>query len=215
MLFAVGCERSSDSSLDSLSADMQDESEWFDDRPFGDNDPNLVLAVGDSVTEGSAITGLSYPTLVASFSGKYVINEGVGGTMSSYGLERFEAWLTGYQPGYVMILYGINDIIHVNDLDWTLANLRTMVQKAHANRTVAIVGTLPPRLRPDIGWDHRHITLNQRIRLMVEEENARLADVELAFGWNANLLQVDGYHPNEAGNRVIAATFDIALTDEF
>lgn len=190
----AGCETSSSSPVPAI--------------PFGDNDPNVVVAMGDSVTKGSAIRGPSYPQLVADWSGKTVINEGVGGALSSDGVNRIAGILARDKPGFVFILYGINDIIHVGSDNWTIENLRQMIRLARENQTYPIVGTIPPRYRGyDDFFDPRHTALNRRIRELCIEENVVLADVELAFDNNPELLLPDFFHPNEAGNQVIATVF--------
>ncbi len=182
-------------------------------NPYGNNDPARVLALGDSVTAGSTLSGPSYPELIAVHSGKQVFNEGVGGALSSDGVNRIGQLLIAIQPGYVMILYGINDITHLGDADWTVSNLRTMIAVARANKTVPIVGTIPPRYRGDGVFDPRHTELNTKIRAMALEEDVRLADIELVFNEDETLLQDDGVHPNAAGNQLIAVTFYMLLLE--
>ena len=194
----TGCEESSDSS--SATSFL-----------FGDNDPRVVVAMGDSVTEGSAISGPSYPELVAQMSGKTVINEGRGGVLSSYGAGRIGGVLAAYRPGYVFILYGINDLTHGQSHVWTVENLRLMIRTARQNKTYPIVGTITPRYRTAGLFNPNHEALNMSIRSLCEEENVRMADVERAFANNPALLQPDGIHPNEDGNLVVAMAFYEAM----
>lgn len=212
VLLAAGCEPFSSSS-DKASDPWDDEPNPSDaeTNPYGDNYPARVLALGDSVTAGSTLSGPSYPELVAVYSGKQVFNEGVGGALSADGASRITPLLSVLQPGYVMILYGINDVIHLGDADWTVSNLRTMIEAARANKTVPIVGTIPPRYRGDGVFDVRHTELNAKIRAMAREEDVRLADIEVVFNYDKSLLQDDGFHPNEDGNQLIAVTFYMLL----
>ncbi len=195
-LIMTGCEKSSGSSE-------------FGPGSFGDNDRNVIVAMGDSLTTGSAISGPSYPQIVAQMSGKLVINEGVNGALSVDGAARISGVLQRDKPGYVFILYGVNDVIHIGSDDWTVENLRLMIQAARENKTVPIVGTISPRFR----WDgtNRHAGLNERIRELCREEKVRLADVEREFGDNQALMLPDGFHPNENGNLIIATVFYEAL----
>jgi len=165
---------------------------------FGANNPNVVVAMGDSVTDGSAINGKSYPQIVAELSGKTVINEGVGGAFSSDGVRRIGAILEREKPGFIFILYGINDVIHVGRNERTIENLRQMIQLARQNQTHPIVGTITPRFR----WNgaNSHAGLNRRIRELCVEEDVILADVEKEFGDNQALFWPDLIHPNEDGN---------------
>lgn len=225
--FMVGCENSSSSSnsstpVDSSSpanssspADSSDSADSY--RPadfasgFGDNDPNVVLALGDSITEGSAISGPSFPQIVAGMSGKSVINAGVGGTMSIDGLNEIGELLAQNKPGYVFILFGVNDLIHVGDYGWTIDNLRQMIRIAKQNNTRPIVGTIPPRYRGDGVTNAMHQRLNRLIRALCKDEKAQLADVEKEFGSDTTLIQEDGMHPTEEGNLIVATVFYEAL----
>ncbi len=178
---------------------------------FGDNNPNVVAALGDSVTAGSEISGPNFPQIVAERSGKTIINESFGGALSSDGLAQIGELLARVKPGYIFILYGINDIIHIGNDDWTIDNLRQMIQIAKQNKTYPIVGTIPPRFGGDGSLNSLHQELNRRIRILCREERARVADVEREFGDDITLMQEDGFHPNESGNLVIATVFYEAL----
>lgn len=203
LVFAVcgflmtGCENSSDSSDSSAG--------------FGDNDRNVILALGDSITAGSEIRGPAFPQIVADMSGKAVINAGVGGELSIDGLNEISELLTQIKPGYVFILYGVNDLIHVGNYDWTIENLRQMIWIAKENKTHPIVGTITPRFGGNGSINAGHQELNRRIRILCTEEKIRLADVELEFDDDVTLMQADGMHPTEDGNVIIAAVFYEAM----
>lgn len=178
---------------------------------FGNNNPNVIVAMGDSVTAGTEISGPAFPQLVAQMSGKNVINEGRGGAFSWDGVQRIGGVLSREQPGYVFILYGINDLIHGISRNDTIENLRQMIRVAKENHTYPIVATVPPRYRGNGLFNPNHEALNRLIRNLCKEENVRLADIELEFNNNPALLQADGFHPNEDGNLVIAMVFYEAL----
>jgi lysophospholipase L1-like esterase len=84
-----------------------------------------------------------------------------------------------------------------------------MIEIARANKTFPIVGTVPPR--KNSSGENRHAGINERIRLLCEEEKVTLADVEAAFNEDYTLMMPDGYHPNEDGNLLIAIVFHEAL----
>jgi len=201
--FAValsGCESSS-------ASEREDNDEADVEQPDNDTDSNVLVALGDSVTTGEEITGPSYPQILAGLLGKTVVNEGTGGALSSDGVSKINSVLTRYNPSQALILYGINDVIHVGNEDWTIGNLQTMVRACKEYGTQPVLGTIPPRYRGDGVWDPRHTSLNQRIRQLARSEGIPLADVEAEFGFNEALMLPDGYHPNDDGTRIIAFTF--------
>jgi len=176
-------------------------------------DANVVVAMGDSVTAGSMLSGPAYPQLLSEMTGKHVINAGVGGVRSEYGVEIVGTVLARHKPGHVLIMYGINDIIAYSGSYGTIiGNLRKIVRAAKEGGAIPVLATIPPRWRPAYGvFDHRHTELNRRIRSLASDERAKLADVERAFGKNRELLLDDGFHPNDDGNRIIAVVFREAL----
>jgi len=193
------------------------------DTDFGDNDPNLVVAIGDSITFGKHDQGiescahayretLGFCPRLEALTGKTVINEGECGERSEAGLERIESTLARYKPGVILIDYSPNDI--VDGSDETIANLRAMIAIARANKTVPILGTLVPAVGDHDGWEPFIVALNGRILQLCAEEAVACADHYAAFSNNAGyiaspyaLLDDDGLHPNSAGYEVMAETW--------
>jgi lysophospholipase L1-like esterase len=172
-----------------------------DGHDFGANDPNLYVAMGDS------ITAAGYPAHLSGMLGATVINGGTPGAWSDSGAGAVHSALSRYKPGFLLILYGANDTIHEANQDGTINNLRAMIQAAKANQTIPIIGTLTPMIRVHEGWAGRARELSKKIRAMASSEGCRVADLEKAFGHNDSLLQDDGLHPTDAGSQVIAKTF--------
>ncbi len=170
---------------------------------FGDNNKNIVVCIGDSITEGG------YPAhLAALLKGKTVLNLGIGGTVSIDGVARINHALTVHKPGYICILYGANDVIHGMNLDAAAENIRFMIQQAKANKTIPIVGTVTPATG-NHGYMQGGIdSLNPKIKQVVKQEKAKLADLYAAMSGNPDLyLLDDGLHMNDAGNSKLAAIF--------
>jgi lysophospholipase L1-like esterase len=179
---------------------------------FGSNDPNVVACLGDSITEGYLLASAdSYPSQLAAMTGKTVHNRGVGGTRSSYGVSIVGSVLARYKPGYMPILYGINDLIHGVSKNEIIGNLRTMIQAAKANSTVPIIATLTPCYASHAWIEGDDMALNGLIRTLADEEGVDCADLEAEFGSDESLILPDGLHPNAAGAAVIAQTFAVYM----
>ncbi|MBN1557179.1 MAG: hypothetical protein JW951_03430 [Lentisphaerae bacterium] len=172
---------------------------------FGENNPDLYLAMGDS------ITAYGWPSILAGRAGKGVANYSQGGARTGSGAGAIGGLLGRYRPGYVLILYGSNDAINGADPDVSIGNLRAMVQAAKANRTIPVLGTLPPMDGVHSLYAGAARALSGRIRSLAGAEGAGLADVERAFGDGSAYLQPDGLHPTPAGSERIAAVFYDAL----
>jgi lysophospholipase L1-like esterase len=123
------------------------------------------------------------------------------------GAELVNDILNDYKPGFLLILFGVNDLIMGYGEDEAIANLRLIVQAAINNKTIPVIATLTP-----VSGEHHMVAsgverLNVMIRQMASEMNVALVDLDAAFNWNANYLQSDGLHPNALGYELMAATF--------
>jgi lysophospholipase L1-like esterase len=179
------------------------------DNDTGDNNPNLVYAVGDSITQG--VGGATpYPNLLSPLIGKTVVNSGVGGQRSGAGVNVAKSALTR-KPGYILIMYGTNDIIlggaSQANIDAVINNLSRMVNAARAQSTIPIVGTVVRGIKSHEVYDPGFLALNQAIRAYAGSNGVKLVDIETALGNDPSVYQNDGLHPTSAGNQIIAEAF--------
>lgn len=179
----------------------------------GLNDINKVVCLGDSITAGRCASdrytpgGAPFPTRLAELTGKQVSNQGRCGTTSDTGVSRIGSILSSEKPGYLFILYGINDLTIGGGKTTCEANLRTMIQAARANQTIPVVATLLPTYDSHGFVAGEVIVMNERIRVLAKEEKARLVDLHKMFELDRSLIQDDGLHPTSAGNQVIAEAY--------
>ena len=99
-----------------------------DGHDFSDNDQNVYLALGDSITYGYGLSSqATYSVKLSAMIGKTVINAGIGGETSFGGTTKVNSLLARYKPGYLLILYGANDLI-IGHSTTTIGNLRYIIQ---------------------------------------------------------------------------------------
>jgi lysophospholipase L1-like esterase len=135
-----------------------------------------VVCLGDS------ITARGYPSVLASRTGLNVVSEGVGGETSGRGAARAAGVVSQYDPGYLCILYGANDVIGAKSTpEAVAANIAAIVAAAQANGTVPIVGTLTPLSGSRAQYADDARAVSSAIRAMAAQTGARLADLEKAF----------------------------------
>jgi lysophospholipase L1-like esterase len=188
-----------------------------DDSPaphdFENNNTNLYVACGDSVTQGGygGSDPGGYPAVLASMLGKTVINLGYGSYTTDSGIDVVNSALKDHKPGYIIILFGANDVIHSYDANDTINNLRIMIEAAKNNKTVPVIGTLLPMSGKHSPFEGGVEVLNPLIMKLGEEEGIAVADLYAAFGDDPSLIVDDGLHPSDAGNQVIARAFLDAL----
>ena len=184
----VGCNNDDDSS-GGLPSDI------------GDNNPDMVVALGDSIT----VAG--YPAAVAGITGKTVINQGRGGERSAGGASRVSGVLSKYKPAYLLILYGANDAIHGADAAAVKGNLRAIIGAAQANKTVPIIANLTPMYDGHSSFQGTATSYNPEIKSLASEMGARFVNLAGEFGSERSLIQADGLHPTGEGSQVIAFAF--------
>ena len=173
----------------------------------GDNDPNLVACVGDSLTMGYNSEGVPYPRRLAAITGKTVLDFGVGGQTSSYGVSVISPVLSR-KPGYVCILFGSNDVILQKDTAGTINNLRYIIQACKANKTIPVIATIPPMILEHRIFNSGAGRLNESIRQLAKEEGVRLVDLWNAFGDGTGYLNPnDGLHFTNSGGDLVANSF--------
>jgi acyl-CoA thioesterase-1 len=175
------------------------------DHDFGDNNPDVIVAMGDSITEGAG--SANYPSILAGMVGKTVINRGVSGGTAGGGAGRIGGVLAGDKPGYVLILLGANDVIRGNGPDSTVGALGAIVEACKANKTVPIIATLTPMQDLHELFAGRAREVSERIRSLAGQTGTALCDLENEFGSPSPYLQEDGLHPTYEGCVVIADSF--------
>lgn len=194
---------------------------------FGTNDPELIVAMGNSITFGlgdvtvpscseSYRTAGGYCPRLAGLAGKTVVNTGVCGALSADGASSIQRVLHRYGPGVVLIEYGVNDLF--NGSEEVLRNVRVMVGAAISNQTVPVIGTLTPTTGEHRGWEPFIQNVNRKLLALCDELKVECADLHQAFlddpGFAISpyaLLSDDGLHPNAAGYEVMSRAWNEAL----
>ena len=161
-----------------------------------------MACCGDSIT-----ANYGYPEMLAGMVGKTTVNLGTSGATTGNGLSAVRDALANYQPGYVLILYGVNDVNSHGDLDAAAANIGAMIRQVRANGAVAIVGTVMPVYGDYAANQDRVDSLNRRIRNVASQEGASVAALDSAFAGKPGLIGGDGLHPTAEGSETIARTF--------
>lgn len=170
-----------------------------------DNNANIALAKGDCMTGDSPAYTDYLRGMVPHME---IVVRGGGAARSAKGAAETPGDLASIKPGYLLILYGKNDVINgVNNAD-AENSIRSMVNAAVANGTQPLLATLPGMSG---AWEERFggalDDLNARIRNIASSTDAILVDLNSAFSGRRNELIPDGRHPNDDGLILIAQQF--------
>ncbi len=170
--------------------------------------PNVVLCLGDSITEGYRCIGLPYPSRLAKLSGKSVRNYGKGGKLASYGASIAEDALRRENPGTVCILFGANDAIHHVSPSVTKENLRKIIRLCRKYNAKPIIASPTPQIGSHARFNSGVKDIARQVRALAQEENVKFVDLYSAFGDGKKYLNPDdGLHLSNAGGDLMASLF--------
>jgi acyl-CoA thioesterase-1 len=223
LLATVGCGGHSSTSSTTGSRTPSD----FD---FGANESRRASAFGDSITlgveatpsNGATVTSNNYPNVLQSMlkgldPSWRVVNRGVGGETTSVGVGRFPSVLGADHPGFVLIMEGTNDATEEDDPSFIVANLQAMVLQAKNNKTIPIIGTIPPNFRNDPPAQDIINQANTMIRTLAQAHAITLAEIfngmndRNLFGIPTSNAPIDPLHPNDQGYAVMAGIWFSAM----
>lgn len=158
---------------------------------------DVIVAFGDSLTHGTgASRDTAYPAVLASLTGRTVINAGVPGDTTASALQRLPAVLAEHKPRLVLLCLGGNDMLRKHPESATESNLRLLVQTIRANGAEVMLIAVPqPKLFGGAPDFYGRIAKDMQLPLEDDVFNAVLKD---------NSLKADPIHANAAGYRVVA-----------
>jgi len=175
------------------------------------NDPNRVVFMGNSITEGWSNFDKDF------FINNPFINRGIGGQTTPQMLIRFIPDVVNLNPKAVVILAGINDIAE-NTGPITLENISeniiSMAEIAKANGIKVLICTTLPAI--DFPWSPgmepgpKVIKLNSILKVYCDSNDITYVDYFSAMSDEKGGLKVPEYttaddlvHPNLAGYKVM------------
>ena len=158
---------------------------------------DVIVAFGDSLTHGTgASADTAYPAVLASLTGRTVINAGVPGDTTASALQRLPAVLAEHRPRLVLLCLGGNDMLRKQSESATENNLRLLVQTIRASGAeVVLIGVPAPKLFGGAPDFYGRVAEDMRLPLEQDIFNDVLKD---------NRLKSDPIHANAAGYRVVA-----------
>lgn len=165
-----------------------------------------VLVLGDSL---SAAYGLPPEQgWVAALSRRFansqieLVNASISGATTAAGLERLPMLLKQHQPDWVALQLGANDGLQGKPIGYIQNNLETLITQAQsANSRVILLGI---RLPPNLGRRYTEPFFDMYATLAKEYELNYIPFILDGVAGNEQLMQDDGLHPNQEGQKVMA-----------
>ena len=150
--------------------------------------------------------------------GKIVPNAGIHGTMASESIGRTQTVIDQNHPGFMLILYGVNDVIHGRSVGTIIGSLDQMVNICKQNNVGPVLATYPVPITSHRVFAGGTMAINVGIRDLASSHGIRCVDLEREFAVDGDfpladptLMEPDGLHPNEAGTQLMA----LAFADQF
>lgn len=165
-----------------------------------------ILAFGDSITYGFGTTTTnSYPSKLSTLVSQKIINAGLNGDTTEYGLFRLPKLLKEYDVELILLCFGANDIIQDIPHQTIKANLKKMIFLAKEKNINIILIAVPD------------VTLSKLAPLKLYQEISQEEDIELIEDLLSEVLTTsslksDFVHPNKSGYEYIANKIATYLT---
>ena len=195
---------------------------WIDNlispSAYAEAEPTRYVAFGNSVTEGVGATDprstYAYPPrleekLNLSIGSSVVYNLGVGGERTIDGLDRMDSVIAQYNPQYVLILEGINDMTYQYSTSTIIFNLGQMIDKVIAFGATPLLASLPPRT--DCLANRVKDDMNPAIQRLAEEKVVTFVDQYTTLAEDTDIYMSDRKHPNDAGYEIMATNWFNAI----
>ncbi len=172
-----------------------------------------IVCIGDSITEGFADPNNWPYHLKARLGGDWeVFDQGVGGATTGDMRDRINVALD-VNPGFVVIMGGINDLAKGVALEVTERNIDTMCTLVESRGVIPILCTVTPTgdyLAQKDALNAWIIEYAHSKGYNVINYYATLNDMSHP-GYADPTLVFDGTHPNQAGYAAMASTIDLQI----
>ncbi len=171
---------------------------------------SVVLALGDSLTEGAGVTREeAWPNLLANRTGWVVINGGVSGDTSGAAMLRLPSLLEEHKPVLVLVTLGGNDMLRRVPQAETVANLEKILTliKIHGAKAV-LLATPQPSIA---GAVFQHLSAPDFYQRVADAKQVPLIEDAVADVISDPQLKGDPLHPNVAGHALLSEKIFEAL----
>jgi lysophospholipase L1-like esterase len=140
-------------------------------------------------------------------------HEGHGGWKTDRMVRNLPRFLKSYTPDIVLLHFGTNDVSSDDSTSSTVQELDQLITQLREDnpRVVILLAKLIPM---DRSRNKALLALNRGIgRLAVTriKSGASIVVVDHSVGFNAEAHTIDGIHPNDAGDRIMASHWYDAL----
>ena len=174
-----------------------------------------LLILGDSISAGYGIKEAdNWVTLLQkNYAAREIdikiVNSSVSGDTTIGGLGRIKRDLSLFDPSHILIELGGNDALRGYPIDSIKKNLSTTIELIKKNGSLPILMQI--RIPPNYG--KRYVEAFEKIyqELSFEQDIPLVEFMLQNIALNKNLMQLDGIHPNQNAQSLIASEVQKSL----
>ena len=174
-----------------------------------------LLILGDSISAGYGIKEAdNWVTLLQKdYDGRdlniEIINSSVSGDTTIGGLGRIKRDLSSFNPSHILIELGGNDALRGYPIASIKENLLSIIELIKAKGSLPILMQI--RIPPNYG--KRYVEAFEKIyqELSLEQDIPLVEFMLENIALNKNLMQLDGIHPNQKAQSLIASEVQKSL----
>jgi acyl-CoA thioesterase I len=177
-------------------------------EPVGADPGFTILVIGDSLSaEYGLERGTGWVSLIAKKLSErnqayHVQNSSISGDTTAGGVTRLPDALKRYSPRIVLIELGSNDALRGLSLQTTESNLSKMIQLTQQSGAQALL--IGMEIPPNYGREYTS-QFKRIFTTLAHRHHTRLVPFLLkGIATDQQRFQVDGIHPNEAAQPVLA-----------
>ena len=174
-----------------------------------------LLILGDSISAGYGLkesenwVQLLETSLKTSGKKLQIINSSISGDTTIGGLSRIESDLLEHKPNYVLIELGGNDALRGYPVEKIKSNLLKIIDTSFAAEANPIIMQI--RIPPNYGKNYV-AAFESIYSEIAEEKNIPILTFLLEkVALNKSLMQLDGIHPNQKAQQIIASQVEQEL----
>tara|TARA_B100001057_G_scaffold118528_1_gene117174 strand:+ start:99 stop:725 length:627 start_codon:yes stop_codon:yes gene_type:complete len=167
-----------------------------------------LLILGDSISAGYGIketenwVNLLEASLKRSNFDIEIINSSVSGDTTLGGLFRIKNDLSEYSPDYVLVELGGNDALRGYPINKIKSNLLKIIDASFAAKANPVIMQI--RIPPNYGKNYV-VAFESIYSQIAEEKNIPMLTFLLEkVALDKSLMQLDGIHPNQKAQQIIA-----------
>ena len=157
-----------------------------------------IICFGDSITSGEGLSRKeeAFPSILAEFLGREVINSGRAGDTTSSAFKRLEKDVLSKDPYMVILELGGNDFLQRIPLETSLKNLEKIILKIQERGAICVL--------IDISCGFLLSSYRKAYQDLAQKTGSIFVPGVFRGIFDDASLKVDFLHPNPFGHKIIA-----------